>query len=210
MLSPTERARNIFKKHGGTLRASEAIAAGIHPRTLYSMRDTGCLDQAGRGLFRLSGLPPLSEPDLITAAKKVPQGVFCLITALVFHKLTTQIPHEIQMALPRTARRPKLNTPPTRAFRFSTAAYEAGVEEHRIDGVSIRVYCAEKTLADAFKYRNKLGLDVALEALRNYRDLRKPSFQKVLEYARICRLRESSAPIWKPSCEARHEYSTAG
>src|ERR1700738_3693559 len=104
MSSPAQRARNVFRNHGGTLRTSEALAAGIHPRTLYAMRDTGDIDQTSRGLFRLAGMPPLSEPDLITVARKAPQAVFCLITALAFHELTTQIPHEVQLALPRTAR----------------------------------------------------------------------------------------------------------
>jgi predicted transcriptional regulator of viral defense system len=144
-------------------------------------------------------MPPLSEPDLITVAKKVPQAVFCLITALAFHGLTTQIPHEVQIALPRTARHPRLDYPPIKAFRFSTNSYAAGVGTHQVDGVSIRVYSAEKTLADAFKYRNKLGLDVALDALRNYRDRRKPQFQKVLEFARICRVERVICPYLEAS-----------
>jgi hypothetical protein len=88
MSSPTAHAKSVFNEHGGTLRTREALAAGIHPRTLYAMRDSGALDQTGRGLFRLAGMPPPSEPDLITVAKKVPQAVFCLITALALHGLT--------------------------------------------------------------------------------------------------------------------------
>jgi predicted transcriptional regulator of viral defense system len=194
MFSPTEHAKSVFNEHGGTLHTREALAAGIHPRVLYAMRDSGALDHAGRGLFRLAGMPPLSEPDLTTVAKKVPQAVFCLITALAFHGLTTQIPHEVQIALPRTARYPRLDYPPIKAFRFSASSFTAGIESHQIDGVSIRVYGAEKTLADAFKYRNKIGLDVALDALRKYRDRRKPEFQKVLEFARICRVEKVIRP----------------
>ena len=199
MSSPAEYAKSVFNEHGGTLRTREALAAGIHPRTLYAMRDSGVLDQTGRGLFRLAGMPPFSEPDLITVAKKVPQAVFCLITALAFHRLTTQIPHEVQLALPRTSRHPKLDYPPIQAFRFSTDSFAAGVETHQIDGVSIRVYSAEKTLADAFKYRNKLGLDTAIEALRNYRNRRKPQFQKILEFAKICRVERVIRPYLEAS-----------
>jgi predicted transcriptional regulator of viral defense system len=199
MSSPAQHAKSVFDEHGGTLRTREALAAGIHPRTLYAMRDSGALDQTGRGLFRLAGMPPLSEPDLITVAKKVPQSVFCLITALAFHGLTTQIPHEVQIALPRTARHPRLDYPPIKAFRFSTNPYAAGVEIHQIDGVSIRVYSAEKTLADAFKYRNKIGLDTAIEALRNYRNRRKPQFQKVMEFAKICRIERVIRPYLEAS-----------
>ncbi len=199
MFSPAQHAKSVFTEHGGTLRTREALAAGIHPRTLYAMRDSGALDQTGRGLFRLAGMPPLSEPDLITVAKKVQQAVFCLITALAFHGLTAQIPHEVQIALPRTARQPRLDYPPIKAFRFSTNSFATGVETHQIDGVSIRVYGAEKTLADAFKYRNKIGLDIAIEALRNYRKRRKPQFQKVLEFARICRVERVIRPYLEAS-----------
>lgn len=199
MSSSAEHARSVFEKRGGTLRTSEALAAGIHPRTLYSMRDRGELDQAGRGLFRLTDLPPLSEPDIVMVAKKVPQGVICLISALAVHQLTTQIPHEIHLALPRSARHPKLDGPPIQIFRFSSASFEAGVETHQIDGVAIRIYSAEKTLADVFKYRNKVGLDVAIEALRNYRDRRKPKFQRVLEFARVCRVEKVMRPYLEAS-----------
>ncbi len=199
MSSSAEHARSVFEKRGGTLRTSEALAAGIHPRTLYSMRDRGELDQAGRGLFRLTDLPPLSEPDIVMVAKKVPQGVICLISALALHQLTTQIPHEIHLALPRSARHPKLDGPPIQIFRFSSASFEAGVETRQIDGVAIRIYSAEKTLADVFKYRNKVGLDVAIEALRNYRDRRKPKFQQVLEFARVCRVEKVMRPYLEAS-----------
>ena len=94
MASTTKQARKVFQKHGGTLRTSEALAAGIHPRTLYALRDAGELEQLARGLYRLAGLPPLSEPDLATVAKCIPQGVVCLISALAYHELTTQVPHE--------------------------------------------------------------------------------------------------------------------
>jgi len=147
----------------------------------------------------VAGMPPLSEPDLTTVAKKEPQAVFCVITDLAFHGLTAQIPHEVQIALPRTARHPRLDYPPIKAFRFSANSFAAGVEMHQIDGVSIRVYGAEKTLADAFKYRNKIGLDAAIEALRNYRNRRKAQFQKVLEFASICRVEKVIRPYLEAS-----------
>ena len=131
---------------------------------------------------------------LLTVAKKVPQAVFCLLTALAFHRLTTQVPHAVEVALPRTARVPRLDHPPIRVFRFSSESLNAGIETHVLDGVFIRVYCREKTLADIFKYRNKVGLDVALEALRAYRSQQKPDFQAVLKYARICRVENVIRP----------------
>jgi predicted transcriptional regulator of viral defense system len=189
-----EQAHRIFKERHGTLRTFEALRAGIHPRTLYALRDRGEIEQIARGLFRLAELPPPGEPDLLTVAKKVPQAVFCLLTALAFHRLTTQIPHAVEVALPRTARVPRLDHPPIKVFRFSSESLNVGIETHTLDGVSIRVYCREKTLADVFKYRNKVGLDVALEALRAYRSQPKRDFQAVLKYARICRVENVIRP----------------
>ena len=189
-----KRAHRIFKERQGTLRTFEALRAGIHPRTLYALRDRGEIEQIARGLFRLAELPPPGEPDLLTVAKKVSQAVFCLLTALAFHRLTTQVPHAVEVALSRTARVPCLDHPPIKVFRFSRESLNAGIETHTLDGVSIRVYCREKTLADVFKYRNKVGLDVALEALRAYRSQPKQDFQAVLKYARICRVENVIRP----------------
>ena len=154
----------------------------------------GELEQHTRGVFRLSGLPSLGEPDLVTVAKRVPKGVLCLISALAFHHMTTQVPHRIQLALPRTARRPKLAYPPLQIFRFSESSFHAGIETHSVDGVPLRVYSPEKTLTDVFKYRNKIGMDVALEAVRAYRSRGKPRFQDVMKYARVCRVERIIRP----------------
>jgi predicted transcriptional regulator of viral defense system len=158
------------------------------------MRDRGEVEQIARGLFRLAELPPPGEPDLITIAKKVPQAVFCLLTALAFHRLTTQIPHAVEVALPRTARIPRLDHPPIKVFRFSPESLNAGIETHSLDGVAIRVYSREKSLADVFKYRNKVGLDIALEALRAYRSQPKRDYQAVMRFARVCRVENVIRP----------------
>ncbi|MFA6177025.1 MAG: type IV toxin-antitoxin system AbiEi family antitoxin domain-containing protein [Phycisphaerae bacterium] len=194
MHAATKQAYRIFKERNGTLRTSEALRAGIHPRSLYGMRDRGEVEQIARGLFRLADLPPLGEPDLLTIAKKVPQAVFCLLTALAFHRLTTQIPHAVEVALPRTARVPRLDHPPIKVFRFSPESLTAGIETHILDGVALRIYCREKTLADIFKYRNKVGSDVAMEALRSYRSQPNRDFQTVMKYARICRVEKVIRP----------------
>lgn len=199
MASADELARKVFKREGGTLRTVEAIRKGIHPRTLYQMRESGELEQLARGLYRLAELPPMSEPDLATVAKRAPQGVVCLVSALAYHELTTQIPHAVHLALPRTARRPILKHPPLQVFRFSREAFEAGIESHTIDGVPVRIYNPEKTLADCFKYRNKIGLDVALEALRTYRRKRRPRLQDVLKFARVCRVEKVIRPYLEVS-----------
>ena len=188
-----DKARSVFEAHGGLLRTGEAIMAGIHPRTLYAMRKAGQVETLARGVYRLADQPPLSNPDLATVAKRIPRGVICLISALAFHELTTQVPHEVHLALPRTARRPRLAYPPLRVYRFSEGTIEAGVDTHVIDGVTARIFSPEKTLADCFKYRGKIGMEIVLEALRAYRG-RRPQFQRVLEYARICRVERIARP----------------
>lgn len=194
MPTTTERARKVFRTHGGTLRTIEALAAGIHPRTLYAMRDAGEVEALARGIYRLGDLPPMGNPDLATVAMRVPHGVICLISALAFHELTTQVPHEIHLAISRTARRPRLDYPPLRVYRFSSEAFDAGVETHTVDRISVRVYNAEKTLADCFKYRNKIGMEVVLEAIRSYRGRRRPRFRQVFEFAKLCRVERLMRP----------------
>jgi predicted transcriptional regulator of viral defense system len=190
--------KRIFREHGGLLRTSQAIRAGVHPRNLYAMRDAGVLERLDRGLYRLATLAPLSSPDLVSIAVKVPRGVICLISALSYHRITTQIPHEIYLALERGTESPRLVQPPLRVFWFTGSAFTEGIEKHDVDGVSIRVYSPEKTLADCFKYRNKIGLDTAIEALKFYRDRKKVNVDGLIKFAAICRVEK----IMRPYLEA--------
>jgi len=180
------------------LRASEAIALGIHPRTLYQMRDENRLVAVSRGLYRLADLPELSEPDLIPVVTRIPQAMICLISALAFHEITTEIPHEVFIALPRKVKKPRLDYPPLRVFWFSGEALTAGIEEHKIDNVPVKVYGPEKTVADCFKFRNRIGVDVAIEALKLCRERKGSTPRKLLHYARICRVER----IMRPYIEA--------
>ena len=189
-----DRAKAIFRQHGGTLQTMKSIRLGIHPRTLYTMRDAGVLTQLGRGLYRLAEEPPLANPDLVSVALKVPQGVICLVSALSFHELTSQIPHEVYVALQRGAAAPRIQHPPVRIFWFSGSAFSEGIETHLVDGVSVRVYSPEKTLADCFKYRNKIGLDVAVEALRLYVQRKRTRIDEIIRFARICRVERVMRP----------------
>lgn len=188
------RAKNIIREHGGTIRTRDALKAGIHCRTLYALRDSGELEQLARGLFRLADEDPLENPDLITVAHKLPNAVVCLISALSFHDLTTQIPHEIHLAIPRQSRPPKLNHPPIKVYRFSGGAYSEGIEHHKMDGATVKIYDPEKTLADCFKYRNRIGKDIVIEALRFYRDRNKHDLNALLRYARTCRVENVMRP----------------
>ena len=173
---------------------SEALAAGLNRRSLYALQDAGTITQLSRGIYRLASLPNLEAPDLITVAARVPAGVVCLISALAYHGLTTQIPHAVDIALPRGAERPRIDYPPVAFHWFSEAAFTSGIETRKIDGQSLRVYSAEKSVADAFKYRSKLGLDVALEALRAWRERRGAIIQRLLEQARACRVEHVMRP----------------
>ena len=174
-----------FQEHGGTLRMAEALSLGISRRTLYAMRDAGVIQPLARGLFRLSTLEPLGFPDLITVTNRVPQGVVCLISALSFHELTTQVPHAVDLALERGSRKPRLDYPPTRFFWFSGPAFHAGIESYTLDGAPVRIYDPEKTLADCFRYRNQIGMDVVLEALRLWMEGRRKKLDVLLNYARV-------------------------
>jgi len=191
---PFKKAEERFREHGGLLRTSEAIRLGIHPRTLYAMREARIIERLGRGLYRLADLPPLGNPDLVAVARKAPGGVICLISALSYHNLTTQIPHEVHLALPRGAEPPRLEYPPLRVVWFTGAAFTEGIETPTLDDVAVRVYSPEKTLADCFKYRNKIGLDVAMEALRLYRERRPIKASELLRFARICRVEKVMRP----------------
>ncbi len=191
-------ARGLFRDHGGTLHTAEALRLGVHPRTLYAMRDSGILEQISRGLFRLAEMPPLGNPDLVTVALKIRKGVICLISALAFHELTTQVPHEVYVAVKQGSEPPRLPYPPVRLFWFSGDAFSEGVQIHTVDGVPLRVYGPEKTVADCFKHRNKIGLEVALEALKTYRRRKSFNVDKLLHCARVCRVEN----IMRPYLEA--------
>jgi len=186
--------RALFRTHGPTLRMSEAIRLGVSQKKLYTMRDAGVLEQVSRGLYRLRDLPALGSPDLVTVAKRVPQGVVCLISALAYHRLTTQVPHEVYLAIMKGAKAPRIDYPPVRLFWFSGAAFTEGIEMRKVDGVPVRIYSPEKTIADCFKFRNKLGMDVALEALKLWRERRGRNVQALVVHARHCRVEKVMRP----------------
>jgi len=191
-----ETALAIFRRHGGVLRTSEAIRQGIHPRTLYALRDSGVIQSLSRGLYRLAALPPLSNPDLVIVARKFPQAVICLVSALAFHELTTQVPYSVDVALPSRVEHPALDYPPICTFWFSGRARSEGIQTYRVDDTAVRIYIPEKSVADSWKYRHKLGLDVALEALKLYRQRRDFDVTKLAEYARraACRVEKVVRP----------------
>jgi predicted transcriptional regulator of viral defense system len=188
MPNATDQARKIFQQQGGLLYTSQAIHLGIAPRTLYAMRDAGDVEQVSRGLYRLASLPPLSQPDLVTVALRIPRGVICLISALAYHDLTSQVPHAIYVALPIAAEKPRLTYPPLRLFWLSEHAYAAGIEQHELDGTPVKIYSPEKSVVDCFKFRNKVGMEVALEALKRGLDSKRCRLPQLLHFAKLCRV----------------------
>lgn len=181
----------------GVARPRDLDARGMPSTYLHRLARQGVLERVGRGLYRIAGEGVSERQSLAEVCKRVPHGVVCLLSALQFHELTTQSPFEVWLAIDVKARRPKLTYPPLRVVRFSKEALAQGVTTHDVDGVEVRVYDAAKTVADCFKYRNKIGLDVALEALQDYRRQRK-SMDKLWRYAEVCRV----AKVMRPYVEA--------
>ena len=184
----------LFRAHGGQLRLSEALALGLNRYQFYKLRDKGVIERVSRGLYRLTELPQVSDPDLLAVATRFPRAVLCLVSALAWHDLTTQIPRRIDLAVERNARLPRQDYPPVQGYRFSGQRFTRGIERNELEGVELRVYDPEKTLADCFAFRSSLGMDVVLEALDLYRKRRKPAYGQILKYARICRVEKVMRP----------------
>lgn len=178
----------------GIVRPIDLEAQGIPRAQLYRLVREGLVARQGRGLYVTRQHPYTAEHALAQVAKRVPAGVFCLLTALRFHGLTTQSPADVWLALPEKARKPRLEYPRLRVARFSGAALTEGIEIHRFEGVELRVYCAAKTVADCFKYRNKVGIDVAVEALRDFSRRHRGGATELARFARICRVTRIMQP----------------
>ena len=184
----------VFRQHHGVMRSSQVFEQGIQPRTLYQMRDAGLLIQDGRGLYRLAGEQVWSDPDLAVVSLRIPKGVICLVSALYFHQITTQIPHEVHVALPKDSEKPRIEYPPVRFFWISPKPFRAGIETYEKDHVTIKVYGVAKTIADCFKFRNRLGMDIALEALREGLRQKKCTPTEIQTFARVNRVERIMLP----------------
>jgi predicted transcriptional regulator of viral defense system len=196
----SKRAETILDlvRIGGVLRPRDLAPHGIHPEYLRRLRAEGLLERAGRGMYELPGAAITENHTLAEASKRVPGGVACLLTALQFHRLTTQWPFEVWLAIDRKARLPKEDRIPLRIVRFSGKARTTGVEHHVIEGVPVKVYSPAKTVADCFKYRNKIGRDVALEALRDCWRQRRATMDALWQAAEVCRV----ANVMRPYLES--------
>jgi predicted transcriptional regulator of viral defense system len=190
----TNQAIHAFREHGGILRTKDALRLGVHPRTLHRLRDEAVIEQVSRGVYRLTAMPELTHPDLVTVALRVPRAVVCLISALEVHDATNEVPHEVQIALPRRTKAPKLDHPPLRVFWFSGAALTEGIQVVTVDGVDVRVFDLAKTVVDCFRFRNKLGTDVAVDALTQAVRRKGLRPADLLRYARLCHMENVMHP----------------
>lgn len=186
--------REIFKKKHGILRASTAMKLGVPKRAIYEMLDQGEIQREARGVYRLSEYPPLGNPDLVQVSLRIPKGVIFLLSALYIYRLTSQIPRQVHLAVPQGVKAPRLDYPPIRVFHLSKGPYLAGIQPVQLDGVEVPVYREEKTIADCFKYRSRFGVDLGIEALREY--MRRPSRDVALlmRYAKIDRVERALRP----------------
>jgi predicted transcriptional regulator of viral defense system len=191
------RLLRLAGRHGSVSRR-EVTEAKMHTQTLSRLVRAGTLERVARGRYRLPNAPVTEHHGLALAAAAAPKAVICLLSALSFHRIGTQLPHEVWIALDRRSRRPSLRYPRLRVVRFGGEALTEGVQTHRIEGETVRVYSVAKTIADTFKYRNKIGLDVALEALREAWLARHFSMDTMYRYARICRV----GRVMRPYLEA--------
>lgn len=190
----TERQALQVIRRLGVVRAADLEAHGIPRQRLYQLVRKGEVERQARGIYASTSHSFTAEHTLAQVAKRVQSGVICLLTALRFHELTTQLPAEVWVALPEKARKPRLDYPRLRVTRFSGPALTDGIEIHRIEGVDVRVYSAAKTVADCFKYRNKVGIDVAVEALRDFSRRHRGGATELARFARICRVTRVMQP----------------
>jgi predicted transcriptional regulator of viral defense system len=187
-----------FARSQGLIRPCDLIPLGIPRVSLTRAVRRGQLERVGRGLYGLPGRQISAHGSLAEIARRVPKGIVCLLSALRFHGLTTQAPFEVWLAIDNKAIAPRLDYPPLRIVRFSGVALTEGVEEHVVDGVTVRITSVAKTVADCFKYRNKIGLDVALEALREAWREKRMTSDDIWRYAKVCRV----ANVMRPYLES--------
>lgn len=181
-------------KELGVVRPRDLAERNLPRKALQRLLKRGDVVRVGRGLYTLADAPPSEQLALVEATRRVPHGVVCLLSALRVHELTTQEPFEVWLAIGSTARQPKLDRPPLRIVRMSDAALDAGVEAHLIEGVRVPVFRVAKTVADCFKYRRKVGLDVAIEALRETIEQRRASLDELWDMAKLCRVTSIMTP----------------
>ena len=195
-MSPrTQELISFFKNHGGVVRFTDILKAGFHPDLLTSLEKEEKVEKIARGLYILTNYTLGSYPDLVTASLQAPKGVICLLSALAFHEATTEIPIQVDIAIPQQTHANRIKYPPVKFYRFATKTWKAGIEYHEIEGHKIRVYTLAKTIADCFKFRNRIGANIAREALKIAVTEKNIKPKEIMQYAKICRVDKIIKPI---------------
>jgi predicted transcriptional regulator of viral defense system len=200
LLLPTMKSRDldtalkVFRDKGGTVRTRDLITLGVHTDTLYSLRESGRIVELGRGLYRVAEASEAEHPDLAVVAARAPSAAICLVSALSYHDITTQVPSSVHLAVPRGSYHGIKLSMPVSVHQFNKKTFNEGLETKRIGGMPLRIYSAARTVVDCFKFRNRLGLDVALEALRLARQRNRIQNRELLYFARLLRVEGTMTP----------------
>lgn len=189
-----DTALEAFRAKGGTLRTRDLIALGVHTDALYMLRDSGRVVELGRGLYRLAEAEEAEHPDLALVGARAPDAAVCLISALAYHGITTQNPSSVHLAVPRGSYHGITLSIPVTVYRFDPKTFDKGLETQHIGGMTVKIYSAARSVVDCFKFRNKLGLDVALEALRLARQRKRVQNRELLHFARLLRVEKPMSP----------------
>lgn len=195
MYTKKQNLIKYFQNNGGVARFSGILKAGFHPDSLAILEKSGKVEKISRGLYRLTDYIPGSHPDLVSAALQAPRGVVCLLSALAFHEVTNEIPKYVDIAIQRNTHANRIKYPPVRFYQFAPQVWEAGIVEHKIDGHIIRVYSLAKTIADCFKFRNKIGVNIARDALKTAITEKNIKPKDIMRYAKLCRVDNIIKPI---------------
>ena len=187
MAKPLQKIVQYVGKHG-IVRPRDIEAIGLPREYLVRLHRQGKVNRTGRGIYTLPDANVTEHHSYAEVAKRVPEAVVCLLSALAFHEITTQSPPSVWIALGKGARKPALASPSLRIVRLSGPSLTEGIENHQIEGVPVRVYSAAKTVTDCFKFRNKIGLDVAIEALKDCLRQKRANINEIYRYAKICRV----------------------
>jgi predicted transcriptional regulator of viral defense system len=187
MAKPLQKIMHYIREHG-MVRPRDIEGIGLPREYLVRLHRQGKLNRSGRGIYTVPDANVTERHSYAEVAKRVPEAVLCLLSALAFHEITTQSPPSVWIALRKGARKPALTSPSLRIVRLSGPSLTEGIENHQVEGVPIRVYSAAKTVADCFKFRNKIGLDIAIEALKDCLRQKKASVNDIYRYAKVCRV----------------------
>ena len=197
--APLQSILQYIGEHG-IVRARDIEALGLPREYLIRLYRQGKLNRPTRGIYTLPDADVTEHHSYAEVTKRVPQATVCLLSALVFHEITTQNPASVWIALPKGARRPVLASPSLRIVRLSGPSLTEGIDKHQVEGVTVRVYSAAKTVADCFKFRNKIGLDVTIEALKDCLRQKKASVNEIYRYAKVCRVSNVIRPYMEALC----------